>query len=108
MGGLVELPSGGVDPGEGIIEALKREVLEETGLTITKVESILKTFDYTSGSGRKTRQLNFLVSVNDDKVKLNPDEHVEHYWVKPDSEDWRSLNVDKVVGGVVRSAFQLD
>ena len=37
MGGLVELPSGTVDPDEDLITALKRETEEETGLTIVAV-----------------------------------------------------------------------
>ena len=37
MGGIYELPSGKVDTGEGLIEALKREILEETNLTINNI-----------------------------------------------------------------------
>ena len=36
MGGLVELPSGGVDSGEELISSLKREVFEESGIIILK------------------------------------------------------------------------
>lgn len=58
MAGLTELPSGTVDPNEGILDALTRETKEETGLQVTLVEQYTGSFDYASGSGEKTRQLN--------------------------------------------------
>ena len=43
--------------------ALAREVAEETGLRVTRVEKFLWYFDYRSGSGKRTRQFNFLVEA---------------------------------------------
>ena len=105
MGGLVELPSGMVDPGEEIIEALKREVQEETGLTIESLDSFIGTFDYTSGSGKKTRQLNFLTRVQEREVRLNPGEHTEYYWLSPDAKDFQSLNISKKTRQIIKKAF---
>ena len=65
MAGLYELPSGVVEPGETLKLALYREVTEETGLHVARVEDYLGFFDYLSGSGRTTRQFNFLVAVAD-------------------------------------------
>lgn len=85
---LVELPSGGVDPGESLLDGLVREVWEETGLMIKSVDRYINAFDYTSGSGKKARQYNFAVTVtNPDKVTLNPAEHVASFWVVPTKEN---------------------
>ncbi|MFF4221162.1 NUDIX domain-containing protein [Streptomyces nondiastaticus] len=78
LGGLWELPSGAVEPGESLVGALRREVAEETGLTVAEVGGYLGHFDYHSGSGRRTRQFNFATAVTGQTVKLT--EHDAHLW----------------------------
>ncbi len=63
LGGIYELPSGVVEEGETLGEALVREVEEETGLEPIPKGNYVGFFDYFSGSGRATRQFNFLVEV---------------------------------------------
>ncbi|MGH8903259.1 MAG: NUDIX hydrolase [Egibacteraceae bacterium] len=63
MGGVYELPSGGVETDEDLADALIREVKEETGLAVPELTRYLGSFDYTSASGRPTRQHNFAVTV---------------------------------------------
>ena len=104
MGGLVELPSGTVDDGEDIIDALKRETLEETGLNIGSIDSFIDTFDYVSGSGKKARQLNFAVSAREGAVKLNPDEHTQYYWLNPNTKEFESLNISEETKRTVKTA----
>ena len=94
MGGIYELPSGKVDTGESLIEAMKREILEETNLTINNIIDLCDTFDYKSKSGIQTRQFNFIVSVGDiDTLKLDPKEHDLSEWIKfEDIEENKKLD----------------
>jgi 8-oxo-dGTP diphosphatase len=103
MGGLVELPSGTVDEGEYILPSLIREVKEETGLDVTSVEKYISSFDYVSSSGKKTRQLSFLVSINSTKIQLNEEEHSEYYWVSVGSELYNSLNISDETKATIES-----
>ncbi|MFN8343451.1 MAG: NUDIX hydrolase [Spirosomataceae bacterium] len=93
LGGLVELPSGGVDPQEPLLTALAREIKEETSLEVTQVMRYLSAFDYKSSSGKRARQFNFLVSVSDISVKLNPQEHDWYGWIMIPSMEFNELNI---------------
>ncbi len=104
MGGCVELPSGTVEPSETFIEALNREVWEETGLTIVSIERIIDTFDYFSGSGKKTRQVNFKVSVANEAVKLSA-EHDCFYICSIDEEAYQRLNMTPETRQTIAKAF---
>jgi 8-oxo-dGTP diphosphatase len=85
MGGIFELPSGKVEQGEDLKTALAREVEEETGLQVTVATAYLGSFDYTSGSGKKSRQFNFVVVVDaPEPVVLQ--EHDEYRWAPIDDE----------------------
>jgi 8-oxo-dGTP diphosphatase len=81
-GGLEELPSGGVEPGETAGEALAREVKEETGLSIRAIGPFLFDCTYPSRRGT-TRQLNFLIDVEGDDpwVRVDPAEHESFRWL---------------------------
>ncbi|MCF3103184.1 NUDIX domain-containing protein [Streptomyces roseoverticillatus] len=102
LGGLWELPSGGVEPGETLVEALRREVAEETGLTVAAVGDYLGHFDYRSGSGRRTRQYNFTVTVTGETVQLS--EHDAHLWADSGQQGQVSHAVQAVLGTWRRTA----
>ncbi|MEU9041257.1 MULTISPECIES: NUDIX domain-containing protein [unclassified Kitasatospora] len=83
MGGMWEIPSGKVEAGERILEALHRETTEETGLVIDQVTGYLGHFDYKNSRGGTTRQFNFAVTVEKtEPVVLT--EHDAHQWARPD------------------------
>ena len=80
MGGIDELPSGNMEQGENIYEALVREVKEETNLGVVNVKSYIGSFDYIFGSGKKARQYNFALNVkNTGNIILT--EHDEYNWL---------------------------
>lgn len=106
MGGLIELPSGGVDSEETILQGLEREVKEETGLTILKIDNFVGSFDYKSGSGKKARQLNFLVSVDKGDVVLEPKEHCNYEFVSVDEENFKNLNISEQTKDIIYKAFK--
>ncbi|GLY53594.1 NUDIX domain-containing protein [Lentzea sp. NBRC 102530] len=85
MGGIFELPSGKVELGEDLNTALVREVEEETGLQVVVATAYLGSFDYTSGSGKKSRQFNFVVTV-DSPGPVVLQEHDEYRWAPVDEE----------------------
>jgi len=90
--GIHEIPSGGVDEGEDLETALRREVIEETGLNILSIDRYINYFDYISGSGKKARQFNFLVSVDEDApVILNSVEHSEYSWSDGKNNEFNGL-----------------
>ncbi len=89
MPGIYELPSGVVEPRETIEEGLRREVLEETALAVEEIVSYLGHFDYTSGSGKKTRQFNFVVRAQSGNVRMT--EHDDYAWCK--QEDLKKYKI---------------
>ena len=79
MGGIDELPSGNMEPGEDIITALAREVKEETNCDLKEIVCYIDSFDYKSGSGKNARQYNFVIKVEKtDNIILA--EHAAYLW----------------------------
>ena len=94
MGGLWELPSGGVEAGESFDEALVREFFEETGLRVRSIGPYINHFDYAS-----SRQFNYIVEVEDGVVVLS-DEHEEWGYFAPSA-----VELDAAMRSVVEDFF---
>lgn len=74
--------SGYLGEKEDAAEAVLREVKEETGLD-GKITKAGKVFEVIDDYGRWI-SIPFLVAVDSDKVKIDPEEHSEHKWIKPE------------------------
>ncbi|KAJ2810229.1 hypothetical protein H4S07_002789 [Coemansia furcata] len=112
-----EIPGGHVDPGESILEALSREIYEETALVVTKVLCEFEGFRYWSTKYEEgesttdsslsvcTQQLNFCVLVKDTSaIKLDPQEHQQYAWCT--SETLEQYKMTPTMRQVVSNALE--
>lgn len=98
---LTKLPGGGMEYGEGTIDCLKREFMEELNLSIKSVEHFYTQEDFVQSKFRENEQLltiYYLVEVEniaDLEIKINQIERVE--WLPIGNENPFELPVDKIV-----------
>ena len=61
MPNIYELPGGALESSESLLDALERELEEETSCQINKIIGYLGHIDFPSSAGLLTRRFNFLV-----------------------------------------------
>ena len=72
-----------MERGEDILTTLKREVLEEVGLTIDNYKEFLKDYTFVRSDNENVIGLAFLVKTLSEKVKLSS-EFEDYAWVSLD------------------------
>ncbi|WP_431870942.1 NUDIX hydrolase [Nocardiopsis eucommiae] len=100
--GAESLPSGGVDPGESILDGLAREVREEIGRAPGPLllEPFVTWFDHVSRHGYRKRQFTFALPHDGEDVVLS-EEHTDFRWVP--AEEYADTDLTPQVKAAVRA-----
>jgi 8-oxo-dGTP pyrophosphatase MutT (NUDIX family) len=102
---LWEPPGGGVDLTDAtVLDGVVREVFEETGLIVRKIDSILSERELPERFGRNWHKVDFLVEVESGEVKIDPEEHSEWKWVGLDEISGLQMTSVEVAASV-KEAF---
>jgi len=75
-----DIVGGRIIPGISLLKNLKREVQEETGLVLTKVEKILAAQDILRVEGKHIVRITYLGTAKG-KIKLDKEENSEYKWL---------------------------
>ena len=84
--GAWDIVGGHLEPGEGILEALRREVSEETGWSLRRVADDLGVTTYTGEDAMERHEVDYLVEVDGDLSAPRIEErlHADPRWVGRD------------------------
>lgn len=77
---LWDIPGGTIKFGEKAIDALIREIKEETNLTVN-IGKIIFCYDFLSNPERHQFQMVYECEYKDGDIKLDPQEHDDFKWV---------------------------
>jgi 8-oxo-dGTP pyrophosphatase MutT (NUDIX family) len=86
LSGVYELPGGHIEFGENPVDGLKREILEEFGMSIS-VGDPFYVFTYVNNiKGSHSVEVDYFASFEGslEKIKLNPEDHSGFLWISED------------------------
>ena len=88
--GIVCLPAGHVKPNESLEDALKREMMEELGIQVKKIQFVCKNF-YVASNGEKQNAHCYLITDYESETVCRAAQEI--FW--EDNIENLSLEVDK-------------
>ncbi len=106
--GFFELPGGHIDFGEDVVNGLKREVMEELGMSIS-VGDPFAAFTYTNDiKGSHCIEVIFFATFGDpiENITIRPEDHSEYAWITQAEVETIGSMSDAEVKNVMRG-FEL-
>lgn len=101
--GKFDFPGGGIEPGETIEEALRREFCEEVALTFTSFQLFDNLTAITEEPTRFFHQIGLIYKVQHLSPLLNQTPEMESYWV--DLDDLHKQPISPFVRQVLEKKF---
>lgn len=80
MNGVWDIPGGRIDPGTPLLENLKREIKEETGLELNGEVDLVKAQDIFSQDNTHIVRLTYTGFI-EGEPEIDPNEHDQYKWV---------------------------
>lgn len=88
-----DIVGGRIHPGQTLLENLKREVKEETGLEIVGTPKLVAAQDILKNAGQHVVRLTY-VGKAEGEIKLDPNEHDKYQWFDfSELKDWEETDV---------------
>lgn len=102
---VIKFPGGGLDWGEGTIDCLKREWMEELNLEIEVLSHFYTTdfFQHSAFDDSQVISIYYLISADTNQPIVNNIPEERTYWMPLShiTEDTFTLPIDKIIGSIL-------